>query len=76
MVTAHKKEVHDSSSDGCNRFSFYIDLSEVPEIKKNFLQLCVRYDNTSQDHWHNGDDMNYHFEFVTAIEGLRCQHPD
>lgn len=70
MVTAHKEEVHDSSSDGCNRFRFYIDLSEVPEIEKNFLQLFVRYDNTGQDHWNNGDDMSYLVECVTVVEGL------
>lgn len=69
-VAVHMKDPEPLASDSCDRFNFYLDLSNVANIGKKVLQLCVRYSVDGQDHWDNNNSMNYHIEFATTRKGF------
>jgi hypothetical protein len=54
------------SSDSYDRFDFHLDLSDVANIGKKVLQLCVRYSVNGRDYWDNNNSMNYRVEFATS----------
>jgi hypothetical protein len=58
------------SSESCDRFNFYLDLTDVANIGKKVLQLCVRYSVNGRDYWDNNNSMNYHIEFAASGKGF------
>jgi hypothetical protein len=67
-VAVHIKDPEVLSSDSCDMFNFNLDLSDVANIGKKVLQLCVRYNVNGRDYWDNYNGMNYHIEFATIGE--------
>jgi hypothetical protein len=65
-VAVHIKDPEVLSSDSCDMFNFNLDLSDVANIGKKVLQLCVRYNVNGRDYWDNNNGMNYHIEFATT----------
>lgn len=54
-------------SDGFDRFSFSIRLSDQANLENKTLLLCVRYNSGGQEHWDNNNDMNYQIDFVKKM---------
>jgi hypothetical protein len=65
-VAVHIEDPEVLSSDSCDMFNFNLDLSDVANIGKKELQLCVRYNVNGRDYWDNNNGMNYHIEFATT----------
>jgi hypothetical protein len=68
LVAEYEKDLRGPSSDSCDRFTFHMELSDIADIDDKSLLLCARYNVNGQDYWDNNDSMDYHIEFVRAIE--------
>ena len=58
---------HQNPSDGSDRFSFNIRLSDQANLENKTLLLCVRYNSGGQEHWDNNNGMNYQIDFVKKL---------
>jgi hypothetical protein len=63
-------------SDGCDKFSFRMDLADIANIDEKSLLLCVRYNVNGNDYWDNNDNMKYHIEFARVVEESMGPPPD
>jgi hypothetical protein len=68
LVADYKEDFRNLSGDGCDRFSFRMDLAEIADIDEKSLLLCVRYNVNENDYWDNNGDMNYRIEFARVSE--------
>ncbi|RMY45812.1 hypothetical protein D0865_09679 [Hortaea werneckii] len=66
-VTGEYQHDPRSSTDGCDRFSFQIKLSDQANIDDKTLLICVRYTVNGQEYWDNNRGMNYQVEFIKAV---------
>jgi hypothetical protein len=76
LVAAYKEDMRNLPSDGCDKFSFRMDLAEIANIDEKSLLLCVRYNVNGNDYWDNNDNMNYHIEFARVVEESMGPPPD
>ncbi|THY14806.1 hypothetical protein D6D00_09629 [Aureobasidium pullulans] len=56
-----------ATSDGCDRFTFNIRLSDQANLENKTLLLCVRYNSGGQEHWDSNNGMNYQIDFVKKL---------
>ena len=68
VVAEYSTEAQESANDGCDRFVFYIKLSDQANIDSKTLLLCVRYNVNGHDYWDNNDDMNYQVDFIKSAQ--------
>ena len=54
-------------TDGCDRFSFSIRLSDQANLENKTLLLCVRYNTDGQEFWDSNDNTNYQIDFVKKM---------
>ncbi|OKL55391.1 hypothetical protein UA08_09342 [Talaromyces atroroseus] len=54
-----RKQAH----DGYDRFDFNVQLSDITDLDKKTLFVCIRYSVDGQEYWDNNDSMNYQVEF-------------
>jgi Carbohydrate/starch-binding module (family 21) len=54
-----RKQAH----DGFDRFDFNVKLSDITDLDKKTLFVCIRYSVEGQEYWDNNDSMNYQVEF-------------
>ena len=64
VVAEFNNDPKNPVADGCDRFNFYIKLSDQANIEAKTLLLCVRYSVNGQDFWDNNDGLNYQTDFL------------
>ncbi|GAB7360103.1 hypothetical protein MBLNU230_g7867t1 [Neophaeotheca triangularis] len=67
VVADYHNDLRHPSSDGCDRFTFSIKLSDQANIENKTLLLCVRYNVGGQEFWDNNDNTNYQVDFVKNV---------
>lgn len=55
------------SSDGYDRFTFSIKLSDQANLQNKTLYLCARYNVAGQEHWDNNSGNNYQVDFTRKV---------
>ena len=68
VVAEFNNDSGNASTDGCDRFNFYIKLSDQANIDNKTLLLCLRYNVGGQDFWDNNDNANYQIDFSKAVK--------
>jgi hypothetical protein len=70
LVAQYAKDIQGLSSGGYDRFTFRMELSDIADIDKKSLLLCVRYNVNGKDHWDNNNGMDYNIEFIENCGGV------
>jgi hypothetical protein len=70
LVAQYAKDIQGLSSAGYDRFTFRMELSDIADIDKKSLLLCVRYNVNGKDHWDNNNSMDYNIEFIENCGGV------
>ncbi|SMQ48573.1 unnamed protein product [Zymoseptoria tritici ST99CH_1A5] len=68
VVAEFNNDVRSPPSDGCDRFTFHIKLSDQANLDNKTLLLCVRYNVGGQEFWDNNDNTNFQIDFTKGIE--------
>lgn len=66
-----RKQAH----DGYDRFDFNIQLSDITDLDKKTLFVCIRYSVAGQEYWDNNQSMNYRVEF-SRVEKVRYREKE
>jgi len=66
VAAEYSSDLRHPSSDGCDRFTFQIRLSDQANIIQKTMFLCIRYTVGPQEFWDNNDNTNYQIDFVKA----------
>jgi hypothetical protein len=68
VVAEYNNDPRSPKSDGCDRFNFYIKLSDQANIDNKTLLLCVRYCVNGTEFWDNNQNMNYQIDFIRSVK--------
>jgi hypothetical protein len=68
LVAGCQKCVWNPSSDDCDRFTFYMDRSDIADIDNKSILRCAWCTANEQYYCDSNDNVEYHPEFVRAVE--------
>ncbi|KAK3071766.1 hypothetical protein LTR53_008061 [Teratosphaeriaceae sp. CCFEE 6253] len=75
VVADYNNDPRTPPKDGCDRFSFSIQLSDSANIDTKTLLLCVRYAVNGTDYWDNNNGLNYQVDFGAAKPAPKAAKP-
>lgn len=64
VVADFNNDVRKKYTDGCDRFSFNIQLADQANLENKTLFFCVKYETNGQQYWDNNNSVNYQVDFT------------
>ena len=64
VVADYNNDIRKKHTDGCDRFSFSINLADQANLENKTLFFCVKYEANGQQYWDNNNSVNYQVDFT------------
>jgi len=64
VVADYNNDIRKKHTDGCDRFSFSINLADQANLENKTLFFCVKYEANGLQYWDNNNSVNYQVDFT------------